>query len=120
MVKVESCNYNGWKDCVRISNSHIEIIASTQVGPRILRFAFWGEENMFYEAEAQRGMIGGDEWRIYGGHRLWHGPQIGFRPNEPDNEPITYTLLEDLLRESIDQENKAEAIAEELQKFIKL
>ncbi len=95
MVKVELCEYNGWKDCVRISNDRVEVIAATQIGPRVLRFAFPGDNNIFYEKEGQQGLTGGGEWRIYGGHRLWHGPQIGFRPNEPDNEEITYELLKD-------------------------
>jgi hypothetical protein len=95
MVKVESCNYKGWQDCVKITNDLIEVIATTQIGPRVLRFAFHGDDNIFYEATAQQGLTGGNDWRIYGGHRLWHGPQIGFRPNEPDNEPITYELLDD-------------------------
>ncbi|MGF7144533.1 hypothetical protein HNQ56_002964 [Anaerotaenia torta] len=95
MVKVELCEYNGWKDCVRISNDRIEVIAATQIGPRVLRFAFLGGNNIFYEKAGQQGLTGGDEWRIYGGHRLWHGPQIGFRPNEPDNERISYELLKD-------------------------
>ncbi|HWT74943.1 MAG TPA: hypothetical protein VN258_09535 [Mobilitalea sp.] len=95
MVKVELCNYNGWEDCVKISNDRIEVIATTKIGPRVLRFAFPGEDNIFYENSSQKGLTGGEEWRIYGGHRLWHGPQIGFRPNEPDNEAISYVLLED-------------------------
>lgn len=95
MVKVELCEYKGWKDCVRISNERIEVIAATQIGPRILRFAFQGKDNILYENTSQQGKTGGKEWRIYGGHRLWHGPQLGFRPNEPDNEEIAYELLED-------------------------
>lgn len=95
MVKVELCNYNGWEDCVRITNDKIEVVAATKIGPRVLRFAFLGEDNVFYENASQKGTTGSGEWRIYGGHRLWHGPQLGFRPNVPDNEAISYTILED-------------------------
>ena len=48
------------------------MIATTDVGPRIIRFGFVGEENEFKEYEDTTGQVGGDEWRIYGGHRLWH------------------------------------------------
>ncbi|MDF2544347.1 MAG: hypothetical protein K0S47_4065 [Herbinix sp.] len=95
MSKVEVCQYHGWDDCIKISNDRIEVIAATKIGPRILRLAFCGEDNVFYEAKEQQGLTGGEEWRIYGGHRLWHGPQIGYRPNEPDNEVISYELLAD-------------------------
>ncbi len=95
MVKVELCEYKGWKDCIRISNDQVELITATKIGPRILRFAFLTGDNVFYEHAKQQGLTGGGEWRIYGGHRLWHGPQIGYRPNEADNDEISYVLLED-------------------------
>ena len=35
------------------------------------------------------GKKGGDEWRIYGGHRLWHSPESKPRTYFPDNGPLT-------------------------------
>jgi hypothetical protein len=34
------------------------------------------------------GKTGGDEWRIYGGHRLWHAPEVRPRTYFPDNGPV--------------------------------
>jgi hypothetical protein len=34
------------------------------------------------------GQTGGSEWRIYGGHRLWHAPEVPSRTYYPDNGPV--------------------------------
>ena len=36
----------------------------------------------------QMGKTGGDEWRIYGGHRFWHAPEEMPRSYAPDNFPV--------------------------------
>jgi hypothetical protein len=87
-VTVEKVTYKGWQDCVRLSNGEIELIATTVVGPRLIRFSFVGGENQFRELPGQIGRTGGTEWRLYGGHRLWHSPEANPRTYEPDNAPI--------------------------------
>ncbi len=93
-VKVEKICYKGWENCFKLSDERVELIVTTDVGPRILSFCFKGEDNVFYENESQKGLVGGDEWRNYGGHRLWHSPQEKFRPNQPDNSPVKFKLAE--------------------------
>jgi hypothetical protein len=44
---------------------------------------------VFREFEEQMGRTGGQEWRIYGGHRFWHSPEAMPRSYIPDNEPVT-------------------------------
>ncbi|RKY05394.1 hypothetical protein DRP77_01090 [Candidatus Poribacteria bacterium] len=85
---VEKVEYGGWPNCYRLFNDQIELIATSDVGPRIIRLAFIGDENLFAEFEEQMGMTGGDEWRIYGGHRLWHAPESKPRTYYPDNSPV--------------------------------
>ncbi|MDD3927912.1 MAG: hypothetical protein PHT33_14780 [bacterium] len=87
-VTIEKIEFKGWKNCVRISNGIIELIATTDVGPRIISFGFLDGPNEFAVFDEQAGMIGGDEWRIYGGHRLWHSPEKAVRTYSPDNTPI--------------------------------
>ena len=69
---VERIAYGGWDECYRLSNGIVEVVATAQVGPRLIRFGFVGGANEFAEFADQLGKVGGDEWRIYGGHRLWH------------------------------------------------
>ena len=87
----EKLNYNGWPNCIRLYNDEIELIVTTDVGPRIVRLGFINEQNFFYLAPDQAGKTGGEEWRIYGGHRLWLAPEkIGVSYN-PDNDIVRYT-----------------------------
>ncbi|GAJ16373.1 unnamed protein product, partial [marine sediment metagenome] len=54
-------------------------VVTTDVGPRIVRFGFVGDQNLFREFKQQQGKTGGDKWLIYGGHRFWHAPEEKLR-----------------------------------------
>ncbi|PJF21823.1 MAG: hypothetical protein CUN56_09120 [Phototrophicales bacterium] len=81
--------YGGWQTCYQLSNGTVELIVTGDVGPRIIHFGFVGGENEFFTFENQLGLTGGDTWRLYGGHRLWHAPEAHPRTYVPDNQPIT-------------------------------
>jgi hypothetical protein len=85
---VEQIAYKGWPTCYRLSNGLIDLIVTGDVGPRIIRLGFVGEGNEFKEFDGMLGLTGGDEWRVYGGHRLWHAPEMMPRTYWPDNVPI--------------------------------
>lgn len=89
-MSIEKINYQGWPNCYRLANGQVELVVTTDVGPRIIRFGFPGEANEFYEDPQAAGLTGGDTWRIYGGHRLWHAPEIDGRTNAPDNAPVRF------------------------------
>lgn len=86
---MEKLDYKGWPNCYRLTNGIIDLEITSDVGPRIIRFGFVGEENEFEEVAEQSGKTGGYEWRIYGGHRLWHAPEEKPRTYYPDNFPVT-------------------------------
>jgi hypothetical protein len=87
-IHMEKITYGGWPNCIRLANGQLELIATTDVGPRILRLARPGGPNLFKEWPDQLGKTGGEEWRIYGGHRLWHAPEVRPRTYAPDNDPV--------------------------------
>jgi hypothetical protein len=87
-VEIMKTDYKGWPNCYRMTNGEIELIATSDVGPRIIRLGFVGGDNLFAEYPDMLGKTGGDEWRIYGGHRLWHAPEAKPRTYWPDNTPI--------------------------------
>ncbi len=89
LVKMEKVPWGGWQNCIKLSNGQIELIATTDVGPRISRLGFIGGDNLFKEF-ADVGKTGGDTWKNYGGHRLWHAPEIKPRTYAPDNSPIQH------------------------------
>lgn len=85
---IEKVPYAGWPNCYRLTDGKIELIATGDVGPRIVRLGFVGGENVFGGLEEQFGLVGGEEWRLYGGHRFWHSPEAMPRSYYPDNNPI--------------------------------
>ncbi|RJQ23150.1 MAG: hypothetical protein C4560_01045 [Nitrospiraceae bacterium] len=97
-VKVRKLPYGGWNNCISIGNGTIELIVTTDVGPRIIRYGFTGRENELCEVESTKGLTGGDEWRIYGGHRLWHSPESRQRTYGPDNSPVQWQEITDGIR----------------------
>jgi len=86
----EKVNFVGWPNCIRLFNREIELIITTDVGPRIIRCSFINKQNLFFVSEPERGKTGGSEWYIYGGHRLWHAPEVKPRTYFPDNSPVTF------------------------------
>ncbi len=92
-VTLTKVPYGGWLNCLRLANDVCELIMTTDVGPRIIRFSMLGKPNMMCEKSDQMGQTGGDEWRIFGGHRLWHSPESMPRSYSPDNSPITWTEI---------------------------
>lgn len=86
--QIERVPYGGLPNCYRLSNGVIDLVMTGDVGIRIIRFGFVGDRNEFFEAAplelpADRGM-----WTFYGGHRLWHAPEIEGRTTAPDNAPV--------------------------------
>ncbi len=88
MNQLEKVSYRGWPNCYRLTNGRIELIITTDVGPRIIHFGFVDGVNEFAVLDATAGLVGGDEWRVYGGHRLWHAPEAAPRTYFPDNQPV--------------------------------
>jgi len=93
-VKIQKIPYGGWNNCVQITNGLVDLIVLSDIGPRIIRYGFIGQANEFCEIESERGLTGGDRWRIYGGHRLWRSPEDEKRTYEPDNRPVQWEKIE--------------------------
>jgi hypothetical protein len=92
LLKLEkNISYMGWPNCLRLSNSEVELIIPTDIGLRIFHFGFIGGQNIFFLSPDDIGKRGGSQWRIYGGHRLWHAPEAIPRTYSPDNDPISYS-----------------------------
>ncbi|HOD92390.1 MAG TPA: hypothetical protein PLT91_00060 [Clostridia bacterium] len=92
-VQIEKVPYGGWDNCYRIFNDEIELIVTSDVGPRVIRYGFIGRQNVMCEKQDQMGKTGGDEWRIYGGHRLWHSPEHEIRSYFPDNTKVDIEII---------------------------
>lgn len=96
-MSLQHVPYGGWKNCIRLANKEIELIATTDVGPRIIRFGFIGGANEFVEYPEHMGKTGGDTHHSYGGHRLWIAPEVQPRTYYPDNHPVSFREDENAL-----------------------
>jgi hypothetical protein len=94
-IKIKEISYGGWEHCIQVTNGIIDLVVTVDVGPRIIRYGFLDQENAMCEVKSQMGMTDGDEWRIYGGHRLWHSPEAKPRTYEPDNKPVMWEEIPD-------------------------
>jgi hypothetical protein len=79
---VEKIAYADLPNCYRSSNEVVELIASSDLGPRILLFGFVGQQNEFVQTQP----------RGYSGHRLWHAPEAFPRSYIPDKSPVEFHL----------------------------
>ena len=91
-VRVEKTEYAGWKNCYRVSNGEVELIVTADVGPRIIRFAFVGGQNLFKEFLEQLGKSGEEKFQLRGGDRVWKAPEDPIATWAPDNVPVEIQL----------------------------
>lgn len=87
-VKVEKVAYFGQPNCYKLSNASVEVIVTTDIGPRIIRYAPVGGSNMLAELPTDTVKTELGDWKPYGGHRLWHAPESKPRTYSPDNDPV--------------------------------
>lgn len=94
-VKVEKTAYKGWPNCYRVSNGDVELIVTSDVGPRIIRFGFPGGQNLFKEYPEQLGKSGEAQFQLRGGHRVWKAPEDPVATWAPDNVAVHVEILPD-------------------------
>src|SRR5260221_6410323 len=94
-VKIEKTNYKGWPNCYRLTNGEVELVVTTDVGPRVIRYGFVGGQNLFKEFDAEIGKSGESKWMPRGGHRIWFAPEDAKLTYPADNFPVTATVKGD-------------------------
>ncbi|MFP4056952.1 MAG: hypothetical protein ACLF0G_08790 [Candidatus Brocadiia bacterium] len=85
---MEKIAYLDLPNCQRLSNGTVEVVVATDIGPRILRYAFTGQDNILGECPQTAVQTDLGEWKPWGGHRLWHAPEAIPRSYVPDNAPV--------------------------------
>lgn len=86
---MEKITYKGWPHCIRLANRTMEMILTSDVGPRIIRLGFIDQPNELYEDGSWIGKSGDSEFHSYGGHRLWRAPEDPVLTYVPDNRAVT-------------------------------
>src|SRR5512135_2850813 len=96
-VKIEKTSYKGWPNCYRISNGAVELVITSDIGPRIMRYGFPGGANFFKEFSETLGKSGEPAWVPRGGHRIWAAPEDAVRTYAPDNRPVHIRIQGEVL-----------------------
>jgi len=95
-VSANKTEHSEYGDCVQISNGVIDLLITVDVGPRIVRYGFVGEDNVFCEvSNLMIDYIQSKKWGAMGGHRLWHTPEKHPRNYIPDEDPVEWKCTED-------------------------
>ena len=89
---IQEIPFAGWKRNLRIQGKTTELIITLDVGPRIIRYAFHNDKNVFVELPEQMGGSGEKEWMIRGGHRFWTAPEAA-HSYELDNGPVAWKKI---------------------------
>ena len=87
---MEKIQFSDFQNCVRLTNGEIEIVVTTDFGPRIIAYNYIGGENVLGVHADQQAETALGIWKPYGGHRLWIAPENMPNTYAPDNAPVEY------------------------------
>ena len=93
---MERVDFLGHPNCYRLSNGTVEVVVTTDIGPRIARYAFLGQDNILGEHPDAVTKTELGDWKPWAGHRLWAAPEVMPRTYAPDNQPIAFQFEGDL------------------------
>lgn len=105
MIKTQIKEYLDYGKVLALSNGVIEAYVTIEVGPRIIRFGFVGEQNVMcdnrnvMEPKCDKefyDFFGKDKkWEILGGHRIWTSPEAYPNSYYPDLDTVNYEITND-------------------------
>ena len=99
-INYNEIDYKNYGKCACIDNGTIKLIATIDVGPRIVFFGPVDGANMLFE-DIDRNFYemnnGYGVWYAYGGHRMWLAPEVMPETYLPDNSRIEAIFDKDVL-----------------------
>lgn len=98
MLQYKEQPYLNYGKALCIQHENMELIVTTDIGPRILFFGEAGGANLLFNdterenlnnSERLQSVFGeGEVYYFYGGHRVWASPENDPNSMCPDNEPV--------------------------------
>ncbi len=79
------------QDLVRLDNAHVALGLPSAYGPRIMHYGLHGKRNVLATISPRQQSSPtpyGEDWHIYGGHRLWYAPEHADVTYYPDNRAV--------------------------------
>lgn len=99
-IQCHEISYQNFGKCICLENGIVKLIATLDVGPRIIYFATRGNENILFE-DVRRDFCeltkGYGTWYAYGGHRLWSAPEVMPETYFPDNSRVNWDFTDGVL-----------------------
>lgn len=95
MASIEKTTFSRYGGVVKLSNGTVDVMVTTDMGPRIIYYGFPGGTNILAELSLDVAVdtsLG--KWRPIGGHRLWTAPEAIPRSYTPDNDPVEVELIQ--------------------------
>lgn len=99
-IQCSETEYRNFGKCICLENGMIRLMATLEVGPRIIYFGTRGNQNILFEdvnrdfCELNKGF---GTWYAYGGHRLWNSPEVMPETYYPDNSRVTCDYSDGIL-----------------------
>jgi len=87
-MKLKKMTVETHQDCVAITSDKFTLAVTTKVGPRIIGGFLNGGKNLFRVMPNEPLANCKTGFKLYGGHRLWHSPEMMPRTYAPDNTPV--------------------------------
>jgi hypothetical protein len=97
-ISVEKVSCQNLPNCYKLSNGQVEVVVTTDIGPRVARYGFVGGDNILGELPGSTAEKDKNSWQSWGGHRLWIAPEGQPKSYGPDNSPITHTVTGNTIR----------------------
>ena len=100
-IQCYETEYRNFGKCICLENGIIKLMATLDVGPRIIYFSTRGGKNILFEdinrdfCELNKGY---GTWYAYGGHRLWAAPEKMPETYYPDNSRVNYEYADGVLK----------------------
>lgn len=92
-MQCEKKDFGQWEDAYTITHGSVKLCVVTAIGPRILSLQTGDSDNLLF---VDTHSIARNDWHIYGGHRIWWGPETE-QCYAPDNEPCAVEVASDLI-----------------------
>ncbi len=94
-ITIREILYKTVGKCIELSNGKIDLVITTECGPRVIRAGFVGQDNEFCDdSPVVNETYGNEKWKMRGGHRLWHSPEYFPRTYIADNAPVAWNTVD--------------------------
>jgi hypothetical protein len=97
-VSIQQVTCINLPNCYKLANGQVEVVVTTDIGPRVVRYGFVGGENILGELPGSTAATDKNTWQSWGGHRLWIAPEGQPKSYGPDNSPIAHTVTGGTIR----------------------